>query len=304
MFLTRLCLLSLYVTFVNSQFPSSDANLVVPDQNQTVSVDEKCYSGRMGAHANGVKEDIIKNFGSKDAFDLFVANTLVGEWTFNVPYFIVQNEVPETIPSRIFEIGPYGELTESVSAVHAQIQEFWANTNDMENFDIPLIGAHGDFMDTEYARDYLLQVFQSVYMLPIEDATSLVDYLYDGVYSNFTGGWDNPYLSFNARQQPDRENKFGSAIVWGDGLMRYFNGTDLDINVVTAAITGHEHGHFIQSVLDMALQSVEDPATTRYFEMMADSFGGYILGHSRGLALDDAALCIAYETIAETGDCI
>jgi len=195
-----------------------------------------------------------------------------------------------------------------------------------------LLGMHG----VDIADDAkLFPTLQRIYHLDIATTKELGNKI-QSIVMTLPGAFNNPILTSNAVAIQSADNNLQNAdvydgrvvnrnerdsIVVGDGVFHFLEWLGLEKDGMDY-IHSHEFGHHIQYEMGVGSttgssiggsgntgetvfyddeQSLAD--RTRRLELMADSFGSYYLGHSRGGRLDAARLAQIHQTAFSLGDC-
>ena len=226
--------------------------------------------------------------------------------------------------------GTYGEKTDLMISNHNKLITFWSASESrqdlsMENEsavlasnNVLLLGMHGMDLADEAKLDATLQ---QIHQIDYNDAASLRRIIHS-IIEQLPNTYNNPLLTANAMAiqslNPDGSNTERDSIVIGDGIFEFLQWLDL-ANFGPAYIHAHEYGHHLQYNLQIddsisnnnnndgqsstASTSINVAVVTRWWEMMADTFGSYFTSHSLGGALDTTTLLDIHRAAFSMGDC-
>ena len=238
--------------------------------------------------------------------------------------------------------GRYGERTELMMGNHRDMKSFWYNatrtttttnattTTTTTRDDVVLLGMHGSELLDE---NNLLYTLMRMHDIDDYGARFLMERIRE-IISSLPDGYDNPLLTANAMairsidRGADMRNVDGgigdgkdvdddgsaiprreerNSIIVGDGIFDFLSWLSLDTVPGVSYIHSHEYGHHVQ--YDLGVNEVLGdgsaiPEATRWWEMMADAYGSYYIGHVRGGDMeDDASLHDVHRTAYSLGDC-
>ncbi|KAL3801134.1 hypothetical protein ACHAW5_011082 [Stephanodiscus triporus] len=171
---------------------------------------------------------------------------------------------------------------------------------------VVLLGMHGvDLADD--AR--LLATLQQMHRMDYGAACFLLERIRQ-IVEALPGGYDNPLLTANAiaiqSADPIDGRSERDSVIIGDGIYEFIEWLGLGDDGI-AYIHSHEFSHHVQYDLGIgygsAASAVDTAVETRWWEMMADSFGAYFNAHSAGGRMDDAALMNVHRAAFSLGDC-
>ena len=224
--------------------------------------------------------------------------------------------------------GRYGERTGEIISNHRAMTSFWSNVTtggeegeaSSSRGDVVLLGMHGsDLIDDANLLDTLMHMHRIDY----GGAKFLMERIRE-IITMLPDEYDNPLLTANAMaiRSIDRgtgsvvdENGGGegieggheqrNSIIVGDGIFDFLSWLKLD-DVGMTYIHSHEFGHHVQ--YDLGVNEIMGdgsaiPEATRWWEMMADSFGSYFIGHVVGGDMDETSLLDVHRTAYSLGDC-
>lgn len=213
--------------------------------------------------------------------------------------------------------GKFGDRTDEMLANHHKLTTFWAASESEQDFtteneasalasnDILLLGMHGiDLAD----NDVLDATLQQIHQIDYDDAVYLRTTI-QKIIDRLPDQYNNPLLTANAMAiqslNPDGSNTERDSIIIGDGIFEFLDWLGLGDHG-PFYIHSHEFGHHLQYNLQID-DSIGDGTTiavvTRWWEMMADSFGSYFNAHSLGGAMDYTTLLNVHRAAFSMGDC-
>ncbi|NUS00598.1 MAG: hypothetical protein HOV67_35695 [Kribbellaceae bacterium] len=204
---------------------------------------------------------------------------------------------PQTGP---FSYGARGEFTHKVEKTFQDLKGFW----DIDSSAIELVPAHGRVM-LDADRDY--RVFTVLYGANPAASRVSADLVARELDSPTMGYGDLPLFTFNAYAAPGGEDvpgygKSPRRIAYGDGVLDGFKLVGLD-DVAPAAILAHEYGHQVQYADGLMRPDLPAPESSRWAELMADSFSAYFLTHARGEAMNWQRVQDFGQMFYQLGDC-
>lgn len=228
--------------------------------------------------------------------------------------------------SEIF--GTYGEKTDLMISNHNKLIAFWSASESQQDLSIEnesaalelnnvlLLGMHGmDLADDAKLDATLQQIHQIDY-----NAAASLRLIIHSIIEQLPNTYNNPLLTANAMAiqslNPDGSNTERDSIVIGNGIFEFLQWLDLP-EYGPAYIHAHEFGHHLQYNLQIDDSISENGSSTstststssniavvtRWWEMMADTFGSYFTSHSLGGALDTATLLDIHRAAFSMGDC-
>ena len=205
--------------------------------------------------------------------------------------------LPQTGP---FTFGSRGQYTGQVTRTFRDLQKFW----DIPSRGIQLVPAHGrSMLDSEL--NY--RVFTVLYGFDPAQSRVSADLVAHELNSPVLGYGDLPIFTFNAYAAPGGEDlpgygKSPKRIAFGDGVLEGFSKVGLG-SVAPQAILAHEFGHHVQFADSLMRPDLPAPESSRWAELMADSFSAYYLGHVRGAALRWGSIKAFSQVFYQLGDC-
>ena len=201
-------------------------------------------------------------------------------------------------------IGVYGEHTQELKKRHKDNQRFW----DVDTSDVLLQGMHG----ADVADDAKMVPTVQFYF-DVDEATAqdIVDFVQSVIGPSI--GYDHPFLTLNAfaftaegEDLPPGLENTPDKIVMGEGILEAL--TDMGLgDSGPDFVHAHEFGHHVQFELGVFEpwdpSDPDQPARTRYTELMADAFGSYYCAHARGATLQAKRIVDAVMSAYAVGDC-
>jgi hypothetical protein len=218
--------------------------------------------------------------------------------------------------------GAYGERTDDMLANHEALTRFWSSAaaeaeaeaeagSSSSSSNVVLLGMHGmDLADD----DKLLATLQQMHRMDYSAAEYLRMEIRE-IIESLPDGYANPLLTANAMaiQSLDPIDNISErdSIIIGDGIFEFLDFLDLGDGGGggVSYIHSHEFGHHLQYDLDVdeigGVGSIPTnvAVVTRWWEMMADTFGSYFNAHARGGDMDDATLLDVHRAAFSMGDC-
>jgi hypothetical protein len=228
--------------------------------------------------------------------------------------------------------GTYGEKTDMMITNHNKLITFWSASESQSDLSIEnessvlasnnvlLLGMHGIDLADETKLDATLQ---QIHQIDYNAAASL-RHIIQSIIEQIPHTYNNPLLTANAMAiqslNPDGSNTERDSIVIGDGIFEFLQWLDLP-EYGPLYIHAHEFGHHLQYNLQIDT-SINDnnnngqssstststtiAVVTRWWEMMADTFGSYFISHSLGGAMDattTSSLLDIHRAAFSMGDC-
>ncbi len=207
--------------------------------------------------------------------------------------------------------GAYGERTDDMLANHEALTRFWSSSAAAESgssSNVILLGMHG----MDLADDgKLLATLQQMHRMDYSAAEYLREEI-RGIIESLPDGYANPLLTANAMAiqslDPIDNKSERDSIVVGDGIFEFLDFLDLGDDGGYFYIHSHEFGHHLQYDLEVdeiggGYIPTDVAAVTRWWEMMADTFGSYFNAHARGGGMDETTLLDVHRAAFSMGDC-
>jgi hypothetical protein len=201
--------------------------------------------------------------------------------------------------------GSRGEFSNIINVAFKDLKQFWDIPSNIQITD-----AHGSvYKDIPT----MVKIIQLIFASEDEEG-NLIPVAYDEALqtaktlklvfgSKAFMNYNHPLFTFNAfADEGIPELGIAKKIVMGDGIMKAY--ADLGYgDIASQYILAHEYGHqvdFFHKHIDFRINK---PEYTRRFELGADAYGGYYIGHRQGFALPERKLQHFLEVPYSLGDC-
>lgn len=216
---------------------------------------------------------------------------------------ILEGVFVDDIRDRDF-FGFEGRFTDGVRNTFVDLRGFWDIPND-----IILSDAHGSVFEDEVLVAELIQFWfvnfdEEGNEIPIfsdELAAFIAQDLKVTFGSDKFDNFNHPMLTFNAVAFAGiPELGMPRKIVMGDGLMEAYAELGLG-SMAERFILAHEYGHHIH--FSKNIFGDNSPESTRFLELLSDTYAAYYASHGKGLFLHAAVINRYLKTSSSVGDC-
>ncbi len=239
-------------------------------------------------------ESILEDFTEEDFFLLNNFGTLIP---------ILEGIFIDDIRDKDF-FGYEGRFTDGIRNTFVDLRGFWDIPND-----IMLSDMHGSVFKDESLVAELIQFWfvnfdEDGTEIPIfsdELALTIAQDLKEVFGSDKFDNYNHPLLTFNAIAFSGApEIGVPKKILMGDGIMEVYAELGLG-SMAERFILAHEYGHHIH--FSQTIFGDNTPESTRFLELLADTYASYYASHGKGLFLHPLVLNRYLKTSFSVGDC-